>query len=85
MVRITPLSWDFIPNPGTLLHDPGTLFQILGLYSKSWDFTPPPWDFIPNPGTLLHHPGTLLHDPEDLPPLPPSRWIRSIQRDVTLD
>ena len=58
MVRITPLS--FIPNPGTLLHDPGTLFQILGLYSKYWDFTPPPWDFIPNPGTLLHHPGTLF-------------------------
>jgi len=53
MVRITPLSWDFIPNPGTLLHDPGTLFQILGLCSKSWDF-------IPNPGTLLHHPGTLF-------------------------
>ena len=50
----------------------------MGLYSKSWDFTPLPWDFVPNPGTLLHHPGTFLHDPEDLPPLPHSFMIRTI-------
>ena len=35
MVRITPLSWDFIPNPGTLLQILGLYSNTLGLYSTT--------------------------------------------------
>ena len=46
-------SWDFVTNPGTLFQILGLYSTTLGLYSKSWDFTPPPWDF--NTRVLIFH------------------------------
>ena len=51
-----------------LLENGQNYSTILGLYSKSWDFTPRSWDFVPNPGTLLQTLGLYSKSWDFTPP-----------------